>query len=129
MGGVMAAVGRWKEGPARELAGRYRKREADDGRSVGLNAFDGGEIKESRADDAARRRLEESIAIANIVPDGAATVILDERGENVSSAHIAGRLQDWRPPDAPAVVFIIGAADRLAPSLREKTSLAIALWG
>ena len=78
------------------------------------------EIKESRAGDASRRTLEESIAIANIVPDGAVTVILDERGENMSSAHIAGRLQDWQRQDAPAVVFIIGAADGLAPSLREK---------
>ena len=63
------------------------------------------------------------------MPDGAATVILDERGENMSSAHIAGRLQDWRRQDAPAVVFIIGAADGLAPSLREKASLAIAFGG
>jgi 23S rRNA (pseudouridine1915-N3)-methyltransferase len=126
---VIAAVGRLKQGPERELAERYRKRAADAGRSVGLNAFDIVEIKESRADDAARRMLEESIAIANIVPDGAATVILDGRGENLSSAHIAGRLQDWRLQDAPAVVFIIGAADGLAPSLREKASLAIAFGG
>ena len=61
---VIAAVGRLKQGPERELAERYRKRAADAGRSVGLNAFDVVEIKESRADDAARRRLEESIAIA-----------------------------------------------------------------
>ena len=77
---VVAAVGRLKQGPERELAERYRKRAADAGRSVGLNAFDIVEIKESRADDAARRRLEESIAIANIVPDGA-----------VSGAENAGR--------------------------------------
>jgi len=121
---VVAAVGRLKQGPERELAERYRKRAADAGRSVGLNAFDIVEIKESRAGDASRRRLEESIAIANIAPDGAVTVILDERGENMSSAHIAGRLQDWQRQDAPAVVFIIGAG--LAPSLREKASLAIA---
>ena len=123
---VVAAVGRLKQGPERELAERYRKRAADAGRSVGLNAFDIVEIKESRAGDAARRMLEESIAIANIVPDRAVTVILDERGENMSSAVIAGRLQDWQRQDKPAVVFIIGAADGLAPSLREKASLAIA---
>jgi 23S rRNA (pseudouridine1915-N3)-methyltransferase len=123
---VVAAVGRLKQGPERELAERYRKRASDAGRSAGLSAFDIVEIKESRAGDAARRMLEESIAIANIVPDRAATVILDERGENMSSAVIAGRLQDWQRQDKPAVVFIIGAADGLAPSLREKASLAIA---
>src|SRR2546429_9888276 len=121
---VIAAVGRLKQGPERELAERYRKRAADAGRSVGLNAFDIVEIKESRADDAARRRLEESIAIANIVPDGAATVILDERGENMSSAHIAGRLQDWRRQDAPRALFITAAAHATAPTLPEKTRLS-----
>ena len=88
---VVAAVGRLKQGPERELAERYRKRAADAGRFAGLSAFDIVEIKESRAGDAARRRLEESIAIANIVPDRAVTVTLDERGENLSSAVIAGR--------------------------------------
>jgi 23S rRNA (pseudouridine1915-N3)-methyltransferase len=47
----------------------------------------------------------------------------------MSSAHIAGRLQDWRRQDAPAVVFVIGAADGLAPGLREKASVAIAFGG
>src|ERR1700738_5155962 len=110
---VIAAVGRLKQGPERELAERYRKRAADAGRSVGLNSFDIVEIKESRAGDTARRMLEESIAIANVVPEGAVTIILDERGESMSSASFAGRLQGWRTQDKPAVVFIIGAADGL----------------
>jgi 23S rRNA (pseudouridine1915-N3)-methyltransferase len=123
---VVAAVGRLKQGPERELAERYRKRAAEAGRSAGLSAVDVIEIKESRAGDAARRMVEESIAIANIIPERAMTVILDARGESISSAAFAGRMQDWRQQNKPAVVFIIGAADGLAPSLREKASLAIA---
>ncbi|HEY7661571.1 MAG TPA: 23S rRNA (pseudouridine(1915)-N(3))-methyltransferase RlmH [Xanthobacteraceae bacterium] len=123
---VVAAVGRLKQGPERELAERYRKRAADAGRGVGVTAFDIVEIKESRAGDAGRRMLEESIAIANIIPERAATVILDERGESMSSPAFAGLLRDWRSQNTPAVVFIIGAADGLAPTLREQASLAIA---
>ena len=93
---VIAAVGRLKQGPERELAERYRKRAADAGRKAGLDAFDIIEIKESRAGDAARRMLEESIAIANLIPERAATVLLDERGESMSSGSFAGRLQGWR---------------------------------
>jgi 23S rRNA (pseudouridine1915-N3)-methyltransferase len=122
---VFAAVGRLKQGPERELAERYRKRALDAGRSVGLSAVDIVEIKESRARDAARRMLEESIAIANIIPDGAIIAILDQRGENMSSGVLAARLQEWRGQHKPAVVFVIGAADGLAPSLREKANLAI----
>jgi 23S rRNA (pseudouridine1915-N3)-methyltransferase len=123
---VVAAVGRLKQGAERELAERYRKRAIEAGRSAGLSAVDVVEIKESRAGDAPRRMLEESIAIANIIPDRAVTVIVDARGESMSSASFAGRLQGWRQQNKPAVVFIIGAADGLAPSLREKASLAIA---
>src|SRR5216684_1604257 len=108
---VVVAVGRLKQGPERELAERYRKRAADAGR---------------RAGDAARRMREESIAIANIIPDGAVTVVLDERGESVSSAAFAERLQKWRRQGRPAVVFVIGAADGLSPSLHEKANLAMA---
>jgi 23S rRNA (pseudouridine1915-N3)-methyltransferase len=123
---VVAAVGRLKQGPERELAERYRKRASDAGRSAGLSAVDIIEIRESRAGDAARRMIEESIAIANVIPQHAVTVILDARGESLSSAAFAGRLQGWRSEDKPAVVFIIGAADGLAPTLREQASLAIA---
>jgi 23S rRNA (pseudouridine1915-N3)-methyltransferase len=123
---VVAAVGRLKQGPERELAERYRKRAADAGRSAGLSAVDIIEIKQSRAGDAARRMLEESIAIANILPDHGVIVIIDERGESMSSSAFAGRLQGWRSQDRPAVAFIIGGHDGLAPSLREKSNMAIA---
>jgi 23S rRNA (pseudouridine1915-N3)-methyltransferase len=123
---LIAAVGRLKQGPERELAERYRKRAAATGRGVGMADIDIVEIRESRADNAERRMLEESIAIANIIPEGAVTVILDERGESLSSAAFAGHLQGWRSEDRPVVVFIVGAADGLAASLRDKANLAIA---
>ena len=123
---VIAAVGRLKQGPEREIAERYRKRAAEAGRNVGLVAFDVIEIRESRADNVGRRMLEESIAIANIIPERAVTVILDERGENVTSASFAGHLQGWRTQGRPAAVFVIGGADGLAPSLRERADLAVA---
>ena len=123
---VVVAVGRLKRGPERELAERYRKRAAQAGRSLGLEPFDIVEIRESRAGDAARRMLEESIAIANVIPDRAVTVILDGRGESMSSASFAGRLQAWRAQGKPAVAFVVGGADGLAPNLRENASLGVA---
>jgi 23S rRNA (pseudouridine1915-N3)-methyltransferase len=123
---LIAAVGRMKQGPERDLAERFRKRASATGRSVGMGDIDIIEVRESRADNVERRMLEESIAIANIIPEGAVTVILDERGENVSSAGFAGHLQGWRVEDRPAVVFIIGAADGIAAALRDKAKLAIA---
>src|SRR3954463_11893179 len=123
---VIAAVGRLKQGPERELAERFRKRAAATGRSVGLHDIDIIEIKESRADNAERRMLEESIAIANVIPEGAVSVILDDGGENLSIPSFAGHLQGWRAEDRPAVVFILGAADGIAAGLREKGQIATA---
>jgi 23S rRNA (pseudouridine1915-N3)-methyltransferase len=123
---VIAAVGRMKSGPDRDLAERYHKRAAAAGRRIGWQALDIIEIRESRADNAERRMIEESIAIATIIPDGAMAVLLDERGENISSASLAGQLRMWRAENRPAAVFIIGGADGLAQSLRERADLAIA---
>jgi 23S rRNA (pseudouridine1915-N3)-methyltransferase len=123
---LVAAVGRLKQGPERDLAERYRKRVADAGKGLGLHPLDVIEIRESRAADAQRRMLEESIAIANLIPERAVTVILDARGEAVASGAFAGHLQAWRAESRPAVVFIVGGADGLAPSLRAAATLAIA---
>jgi len=123
---LIAAVGRLKQGPERELAERYRKRATDVGRMIGWQACDIIEIRDSRADNPERRMLEESIAIANVVPDRAVTIILDERGESLNSAALAARLQDWRAAERPAAVFILGGADGLAAGLREKADLALA---
>jgi 23S rRNA (pseudouridine1915-N3)-methyltransferase len=123
---LVVAVGRLKQGPERELAERYRKRAADTGRAVGLSGVEIIEIRESRAADAERRMLEESIAIANVLPERAVVVLLDQRGESMSSSSFAGRLSGWRAENKPVVAFVIGGHDGLAPTMREKANLAIA---
>jgi 23S rRNA (pseudouridine1915-N3)-methyltransferase len=123
---VVAAVGRLKQGPETELAERYRKRAAQTGRSIGLRELEVIEIRESRAENADKRMLEESIALANIIPQGAAVVPLDRRGENLASAALATHLNQWRNNGRQAVIFILGGADGLAPSLDEKATLKLA---
>ena len=123
---IVIAVGRLKQGPERELAENYRKRAQAIGRALGMRDIEIIEIRESRAQDVERRRAEESIAIANVIPERATIVILDERGENLDSATLAALLQQWRAEDRPAVCFIIGGADGLAPSLRDRATRRLA---
>lgn len=123
---IIAAVGRLKRGPETELAERYAKRATQTGRSLGLRDIDIVEIRESRADDPGKRMLEESIALANVIPQGAAVVLLDGRGDNLDSAGLATQIATWRANDRPAVVFMIGGADGLAASLRDKAELKLA---
>ena len=123
---VIAAVGRLKQGPERELAAVYRKRAETVGRAFGLREFEIVEIRESRAQDAERRRIEESIAIANVIPEGAIVVILDERGDNLDSPTLAAMLRKWREESRIAVCFILGGADGVAQSLRERAKIKLA---
>jgi len=123
---IVAAVGRLKKGSESELSERYRKRAMQSGRSCGMRIFDIIEIRESRAPDPERRMLEESIALANIIPPDAAVALLDARGENLDSAGFAAQLAQWRAQNLPAAVFLIGGADGLAPSLHEKASRKLA---
>jgi 23S rRNA (pseudouridine1915-N3)-methyltransferase len=123
---MVAAVGRLKSGAEHELAERYRKRAEQIGRRIGIREIEILEIRESRATDVGKRMLEESIALANVIPERAVTVILDQRGDNLDSAALAAQIARWRDDGRAALVFIIGGDDGLAPSLRDKATLKLA---
>jgi 23S rRNA (pseudouridine1915-N3)-methyltransferase len=123
---VVAAVGRLKPGPERDLAARYRERIAKAGRAVGLQGIEVIEVAESRARDAERRRIEESIALDQLHPEGAVRILLDEDGENLGSAGFGSQLQRWRDEGRPVAFFSIGGADGVAPHLRDEADLTLA---
>ncbi|HET7681242.1 MAG TPA: 23S rRNA (pseudouridine(1915)-N(3))-methyltransferase RlmH [Xanthobacteraceae bacterium] len=123
---VVAAVGRLKQGPERDLSERYRKRAADAGRGVGFRGIEIIEIRESKAREVEKRMIEESIALANVIPEGAVTIVLDERGESLGSLEFTKEITRWRDAGRPAAVFVIGGADGLAATLRDRADLRLA---
>ncbi len=123
---VVAAVGRLKQGSEQELAERYRKRAADAGRNIGLRGVEIIEIRESRAREMEKRVIEESIALANVIPDGGVTVALDERGDSLDSLAFTGQIKRWRDGGRMAAAFLIGGADGLSASLRNQADLRLA---
>jgi 23S rRNA (pseudouridine1915-N3)-methyltransferase len=123
---VVAAVGRLKQGAERELATAYCKRAEAVGRSAGLRQVEIIEIRESRARDQERRRTEESIAIANVLPEGAMIIVFDQAGENIDSPRLAALLQKCRQDNRAAVCFIIGGADGITQSLRGRAKHVLA---
>jgi 23S rRNA (pseudouridine1915-N3)-methyltransferase len=122
---IVAAVGKLKRGPERDLAERYLERAVKSGRGIGLRSLEVVEIAESRARDAQRRMLEESIALANIFPKDAATVLLEPRGDTLDSNAFAKRLSGWNDGGRD-VAFVIGGPDGLAPTLSENATLHLA---
>jgi 23S rRNA (pseudouridine1915-N3)-methyltransferase len=122
---VVAAIGKLKRGAETDLSERYRERAAKSGRGIGLRSLEIIEIAESRARDAQRRMLEESIALANVIPRGAATVLLDPRGEIIESGLFAKRLSAWNDAGRDTA-FVIGGPDGLAPTLADEAELRLA---
>jgi 23S rRNA (pseudouridine1915-N3)-methyltransferase len=122
----IAAVGRLKQGPERELAERYLKRAADIGRKLGLAPVEVVEIRESRQRDAETRMVEEAIALANMIPEKSAIVVLDRRGESLTSDAIAARLRRWQDGGRTTASFLIGGPDGVADSLTDRAALRLA---
>jgi 23S rRNA (pseudouridine1915-N3)-methyltransferase len=123
---MVAAVGRLKSGPDRELAQRYRDRANRAGRGLGLRGPDIIEVKESRAREAERRVTEETIALTGAIPDGAIKVVLDGRGQNASSDTFAQRIRGWRDGGRQSLCFLIGGADGLAAGLLSDADVSFA---
>jgi 23S rRNA (pseudouridine1915-N3)-methyltransferase len=119
---IVAAVGRLKRGAERDLVERYRERAVKAGRTLGIRALDVVEIAESRARDAQRRMLEESIALATVIPKGAVTVLLDPQGDALNSPAFAAQVRAWNDTARDAV-FVIGGPDGLAPTLSDRADL------
>src|SRR5260370_39906229 len=97
---VVAAVGRLKSGPERDLAARYRERAAAIGGKLGFRPIDIIEIAESRGRRGEDRIREEAVELEAAIPENAAIVALDTRGEALSRTHLAERLQTRRGPGA-----------------------------
>lgn len=122
---IVAAVGKLKRGPERELAERYLDRAAKSGRALGIRSVEVIEIAESKAREASRRILEESIALATIMPKEAATALLDPRGDTVDSNLFATTIRRWNESGRDAV-FVIGGPDGLSPNLSGRADLHLA---
>ena len=122
----IAAVGRLKAGPERELLDRYVERVNAAGRAVSLAPLDVVEVSESAARRPADRLAEEAKALKKWAITGARRIVLDARGKNLASEDFAKYLAALREKGAPAALFLIGGADGLAEDTRKDADLVLA---
>lgn len=120
---TLAAVGRLKAGPERELVARYAERIAATGKAVGLSGLTLRETDESRARRPEDRKSEEARALRALIPVGARIVALDERGRSLSSEKFAAEVGALRDAGQRDLCFVIGGADGLDDGLRAEAAL------
>ncbi len=100
---TIAAVGRAKPGPERDLYEQYAKR------LVWPLAL--REVEERKRLQAAELMEREATLLRGVCPKGATLVALDRRGRTLDSAAFAARLGGWRDLGTAEIAFLIGGAD------------------
>lgn len=112
------AVGSLGRGPEQELIDDYIKRLPW---SCEITEF---EFKKP-GKTADLRKNQEAEKLLGAIPSNAAVIALDERGKSLDSRALAGRLESWANEGRGTVVFIIGGADGLDESVRQRADLVL----
>lgn len=118
---LIAAVGRARPGPARDLFEEYRRR-----LSWPLDLV---EVEEKRALPPDQRRAREGELLLAAVErkPGAVLVALDERGKALTSTAFATRLAGWRDRGTGPIAFLIGGADGHAEAVTRRADFLLSL--
>ena len=117
----ICAVGRLRKGPERDLYDDYLTRFDRAGRALALGPAQLIEVEDKKGGGMAA----EAELMARAVPDGALICTMDERGKVMSSPDFAELLARWRDQGRQDVSFIIGGADGIDPSLRERADASL----
>ena len=124
---LIAAVGKLKQGPERELSAHYLGRAEALGRSLSLSPLTSIELTESKAGNADARRAAEAEALLAKVPAGFQRICLDPAGKVLSSEDFAKMLGARRDGGAAGAAFLIGGPDGLGGAAREVANVALSL--
>ena len=118
----IAAVGRLRSGPEADLVRDYLARTGRTGTRVGIGPVNIQEV-EARKGGA----QEEARLLAKATVDAKPLVVLDERGTSLNSPGLAARLEAWRDHGHRQATFVIGGADGVASTLRDRADLVLGL--
>ena len=124
---LIAAVGKLKQGPERELLTHYFARIEALGRKLGLGPLSLIEIPESRAASATVRCRDEAKALLAKLPPSYRQICLDRAGTHFSSEGFAVRLGKFRDGGADGLAFVIGGADGLGGEALAKADMRLSL--
>ena len=105
------AIGKCKHSsPEALLIEEYKKR-------LSWNLF----IKEKDNDT----KQKESAFLLSNIPQGSKVVVLDERGENITSNDFAKKIENWQLGGTSDICFLIGGADGHTDEVRQKADLLL----
>ena len=124
---LIAAVGKLKQGPERELFELYLGRAEAIGRKLGLTPLNVIEVAEARAATAQARVEAEAQTLLAKLPASHKLICLDRDGDKLSSEDFARTLTRFRDGGAQGLAFFIGGPDGLGLSASYKADKVVSL--
>lgn len=130
---IVAAIGK-QRGDAAEslLVADYLERAKSMGRQYGFSDFRLSQSEAPRSLSGKARQAREGEMLLSAVPEKADIVVLDERGENISSEKLSAYLGRRRDDGCAAAAFLIGGADGHGANVKSRAvktiSFGAATW-
>jgi 23S rRNA (pseudouridine1915-N3)-methyltransferase len=124
---LIAAVGKLKQGPERELFAHYLGRAEAAGRKLHLSPLNVIEVAESKAATARARMQAEAETLLGKVPASHRLICLDPGGETISSESFAKLLAKLRDQGADGLAFVVGGPDGVAEEARSRAEIVLSL--
>ena len=124
---LIAAIGKLKQGPERDLFAHYLGRAEAAGRKPHLSPLSVIEVAESKAATAKARKEAEAEALLAKISPSHRLICLDPGGVAYSSEAFAEFLAQLRDDGAEGVAFLIGGADGLGKDALAKAVRVLSL--
>jgi 23S rRNA (pseudouridine1915-N3)-methyltransferase len=124
---LIAAVGKLKQGPERELFAHYLGRAEAIGRKIGLTPLSVIEVAEAKSATAQARMEAEAKTLLAKIPSSHKLICLDRGGDQLGSEEFARTLARFRDGGAQGLAFLIGGADGLGLTASYKADKVISL--
>ena len=109
---TVRAAGLIKSGPERELLDDYLNRANGLGRALGISKIDEQAVDTRKA----KSRAEETALVLSGLDPAEILIVLDERGQDLTSRDMAINIAKWRDNGHRSITFAIGDADGFEPS-------------
>src|SRR4029079_945418 len=124
---TLAAVGRLKDGPERELFARYADRFDAAGKALALGPWKLIELPEARQPGVAQRKADEAERLVKAVSAAEARIVLDEHGKSLSSDAFAQWLAKIRDGGCQTLGILIGGPDGHGEAVLASATLKLSL--
>ncbi len=124
---LIAAVGKLKHGPERELFAHYLDRAEAIGRKTGLSPLSAIEVAQAKAATAQARMEAEAKTLLAKLPSSYKLICLERGGDQLDSEEFAQALAKFRDGGAQGLAFFIGGADGLGLAAQFKADRVVSL--